>query len=144
VFCCAIALSSLMRYSQQVICLLAWAVDSWSSNHWLFQMMGLKFLLLLSLGCWSCSSNHWWGEDVCTLGRFFSAMTSLSRYLEEAAFNISISSSVFIFQWLCSRCLIDLVLFSFHVLRYLKLLFYFSSANPTLCNCFVIYPKDFT
>ena len=31
------------------------------------------------------------------------AMTSLGRYLEEAAFNISISSSVFIFLWLFSR-----------------------------------------
>ena len=31
------------------------------------------------------------------IGSFFSAITSLSRYLEEAAFSISIFSSVFIF-----------------------------------------------
>ena len=36
-------------------------------------------------------------------------MTSLSRYLEEAAFSISISSSVFIFLWLFSRCIMDIV-----------------------------------
>ena len=34
------------------------------------------------------------------IGSFCPAMTSLSRYLEEAAFNISISSSVFIFLYL--------------------------------------------
>ena len=36
-------------------------------------------------------------------------MTSLSRYLEEAAFYISICSSVFIFLWLFSRCIMDIV-----------------------------------
>ena len=38
---------------------------------------------------------------------FCPAMTSLSRYLEEAGFSISISSSVFIFLWLFSRCIMD-------------------------------------
>ena len=42
-----------------------------------------------------------WGE-VYILGSFCSAMTSLSRCLEEAAFSISISSTVFIFLWLFS------------------------------------------
>ena len=36
-------------------------------------------------------------------------MTSLSRCLEEAAFSISISSCVFIFLWLFSRCIMDIV-----------------------------------
>ena len=36
-------------------------------------------------------------------------MTSLSMYLEDAAFSISISSSVFIFQWLFSRCIMDII-----------------------------------
>ena len=36
------------------------------------------------------------------IGSFFPAMTSLSRYLEEAAFSILISSSMFIFLWLFS------------------------------------------
>ena len=43
------------------------------------------------------------------IGSFCPAMTSLSRYLEEAAFSISISSSVFIFLWLFSRCIMDIV-----------------------------------
>ena len=43
------------------------------------------------------------------IGSFCPAMTSLSRYLEEAAFNISIASSVFIFQCLFSRCIMDIV-----------------------------------
>ena len=46
------------------------------------------------------------------IGSFCPAMTSLSRYFEEAAFSTSISSSVFIFLWLFSWFLI---LFSFHV-----------------------------
>ena len=32
-----------------------------------------------------------------------------ARYLEDAAFSISISSSVFIFLWLFSRCIMDIV-----------------------------------
>ena len=39
------------------------------------------------------------------IGSFCPAMTSLSRYLEEAAFNISISSSVFIFYGCFQRIL---------------------------------------
>ena len=42
------------------------------------------------------------------IGSFCPAMTSLSRYLEEVAFSISISSSVFIFLWLFSRCTINI------------------------------------
>ena len=38
------------------------------------------------------------------IGSFCPAMTSLSRCLEEAAFSISIFSSVLIFLWLFSRC----------------------------------------
>ena len=40
------------------------------------------------------------------------AMTSLSNFLLEAAFNISIASSVFIPLWLFSWCIMDIV-FSF-------------------------------
>ena len=40
---------------------------------------------------------------------FCPAMKSLRRCLEEAAFSISISSSVFIFLWLFSRCIMDMV-----------------------------------
>jgi hypothetical protein len=36
------------------------------------------------------------------IGSFCPAMTPLSRYLEEAAFSISIYSNVFIFIWLFS------------------------------------------
>ena len=43
------------------------------------------------------------------IGSFYPAMTLLSRYLEEAAFSISISSSVFIFLWLFSRSIMDIV-----------------------------------
>ena len=43
------------------------------------------------------------------IGSFCPAMTSLSRYLEEAAYNISIYSSVFIFLWLFSSCVMDIV-----------------------------------
>ena len=42
------------------------------------------------------------------IGSFCPAMTSLGRYLEEAAFSISISSNVFIFLWLFSRCIMDM------------------------------------
>ena len=45
------------------------------------------------------------------IGSFCPAMTSLSRYLEEAPFSISISSSVFIFLWLFSKCIMDIVSF---------------------------------
>ena len=41
------------------------------------------------------------------IGSFCPAMTSLSRYLEEAAFSILISSSVFIFLRLFSGCIMD-------------------------------------
>ena len=41
------------------------------------------------------------------IGSFCPAMTSLSRCLEEAAFSISITSSVFIFLWLFSTCIMD-------------------------------------
>ena len=53
------------------------------------------------------------------IGSFCPAMTSLSRYLEEAAFSLSISPSVFISLWLFStRIMVTwyLLLFSFHVL----------------------------
>ena len=43
------------------------------------------------------------------IGSFCPAMPSLSRYLEESAFSISISSSVLIFLWLFSRCIMDIV-----------------------------------
>ena len=43
------------------------------------------------------------------IGSFCPAMTSLSSYLEKAAFSISIPSSVFIFLCLFSRCIIDIV-----------------------------------
>ena len=43
------------------------------------------------------------------IGSFCPAMTSLSRYLEEAAFNILISSSMFIFLRLFSRCIMNIV-----------------------------------
>ena len=39
------------------------------------------------------------------IGSFCFAMISLSSYSDEAAFSISISSSVFIFLWLFSRCI---------------------------------------
>ena len=48
------------------------------------------------------------GRSLC-IGLICPAMTSLSTYLEEAAFNFSISSSVFIFLWLFSRCIMDIV-----------------------------------
>ena len=41
------------------------------------------------------------------IGSFRPLMTSLSRYLEEAAYSISISSSVFTCLWLFSRCIMD-------------------------------------
>ena len=40
---------------------------------------------------------------------FCPAITSLNRYLEESAFSILISSSVFIFLWLFSRCIMDMM-----------------------------------
>ena len=43
------------------------------------------------------------------IGSFCPAMTSLSRYLEGAALSISMSSNVFIFLWLFSRCIIEIV-----------------------------------
>ena len=43
------------------------------------------------------------------IGSFCPAMTSLSRYLQEAGFSISISSSAFIFLWMFSRCIMDIV-----------------------------------
>ena len=43
------------------------------------------------------------------IGPFCPAMTSLNMYLEEAAFNISFSLSVFILLWLFSRCIMDIV-----------------------------------
>jgi hypothetical protein len=43
--------------------------------------------------------------EVCT---FYPAMTSLSRYLEETAFSISIFSSVFVLLLLFSRCIMDM------------------------------------
>jgi hypothetical protein len=43
------------------------------------------------------------------IGSFCPALTSLSRYLEEAAFSISISSSVFILRWIFLRCIMDMV-----------------------------------
>ena len=42
------------------------------------------------------------------IGPFCPTMTSLSRYLEEAAFS-RISSSVFIFLWSFSTCIMDMV-----------------------------------
>ena len=48
-----------------------------------------------------------WG-GVSILGHFV-AMTSLSRFSEEAAFSIPISSSVFILLWLISSCIRDIV-----------------------------------
>ena len=43
------------------------------------------------------------------IGSFCPAMISLSRDLEEAAFSISISSSMFIFLCLFSRCIIPFI-----------------------------------
>ena len=43
------------------------------------------------------------------IGSFCPAMASLSRFLEEATFRISISSSVFIFLWFFSWCIKDIV-----------------------------------
>ena len=58
---------------QNFVCCLVWAVLSWSSNH--------------------CVGRSLYIGSSCP------AMTSLSKCLEEAAFSISISSSVFIFLW---------------------------------------------
>ena len=49
------------------------------------------------------------------IGSFCPAMTLLSTYLEEAAFSISISSSVFIFLWLFLMC--------FHFMSFFKDMF---------------------
>ena len=43
------------------------------------------------------------------IGLFCPAMTSFSRFSEEAAFSILISSSVFTFLWLFSQCIMDIV-----------------------------------
>jgi hypothetical protein len=53
------------------------------------------------------------------IGSFCPAITSLSRYLEKAAFSISITSSEFIFYGYCQGVLWTwfLLLFSFHVLK---------------------------
>ena len=93
-----------------------WITDYF--NYWVS-----KFLLLLGLSCWYWSSNHWWGE-MFVHWVVFSAMTSLSRYLEEAAFSISISSSVFIFLWLFSWCIMDIVSSIVFISWYLKVLIF--------------------
>ena len=43
------------------------------------------------------------------IGSFCPAMTSLRKYLQEAAFSILIFPSVFIFLWLFSKCIMDIV-----------------------------------
>ena len=67
------------------------------------------------------------GVPIADVGRslyiasFGHAMTSLSRFSEETVFSILISSSVLIFLWLFSWCIMDIVSFivfiSCHSLR---------------------------
>ena len=61
-----------------------------------------KFLLLLDLQITDEGRTLY-------IGSFCLMMTSLTRYLVEAAFSISIYSSVFIFLWLFLRYIMDMV-----------------------------------
>ena len=72
-----------------------------------------KSLIMVIVGfqnfvcCLACAVDLWvqiTGEGRSLhIGSFCPAITSLSRFLEEAAFGISISSNVFIFLWLFSK-----------------------------------------
>ena len=80
--------------------------------------MEFKSLIIVIVGFQNFVCYLAWAVDLGVdegrslyIGSFCIAMTSLSRYLEEAAFNISISSSVFIFLLLFSRCIMDIVSF---------------------------------
>jgi hypothetical protein len=68
-----VGLLLLTRHFQYVLyffCLLAWAVDNWSLNHWLFQLLSFEISFVALSGILILESKSLMRGKVCILGHF--------------------------------------------------------------------------
>jgi hypothetical protein len=117
VFSFPVGISSLTRHSQQVLLGVEVSSVSWLGQFTVGVQITDYFNCSWVSKCFCCCLA--WAVDLGVqvtdegrslyIGSFCPAMTSLSRYLEETAFIISISSSMFICLCLFSMCIKDIV-----------------------------------